>query len=58
MLDIRGRWLAGLCPCCGGPLDDDAQPVAEGVMMCEYCLHREHDAADVLPTLLDRVVGR
>jgi len=46
----RERWLAGLCPCCGGDLCEwewrdevhEPQPIAEGVMLCGRCIGNEH----------------
>jgi hypothetical protein len=49
----RAYWLAGLCPCCGGELDDwvslagdvvDPEAIGEGVMLCGRCTGNEHAA--------------
>ena len=62
----RRLWLAGLCPCCGGDLDDwewegvvhEPQAVAEGVMFCGRCIANEHhtDPPQVLPLLLESLL--
>jgi hypothetical protein len=50
--DVRSRWLAGLCPCCGSEIcgwdhtyrDEsyEPEPIAEGVMICGRCVGNEH----------------
>jgi hypothetical protein len=56
----RERWLAGACPCCGGPICEheyrnevtDPQLVAEGVTLCGRCIANEHHETDGFLELL------
>jgi hypothetical protein len=58
--DARPRWLAGLCPCCGGDIcewewrDDIWEPkaIGEGVMICGRCVGNDHMAPDGFVELL------
>ncbi|MFC6080991.1 hypothetical protein [Sphaerisporangium aureirubrum] len=55
-------WAAGRCPCCGAHefdnwIDDGTEPIeiAPGIRICAWCVHREHDADDVAPVLLQMI---
>jgi hypothetical protein len=56
--DARARWLAGLCPCCGGEVCEhhdgtEPAPIAEGVMICGRCIANYHLAQpDFVETML------
>lgn len=50
--DVRTRWLAGLCPCCGAGIcgwdhtyrDESFEPeaIGEGVVICGRCVGNQH----------------
>jgi hypothetical protein len=62
--DLAGtyaRWAAGLCPCCGSRYDwwEDAVPIAEGVLLCGYCVDLPgRDHRDGAPGILQALVER
>ncbi len=41
-LNVRARWAAGACPCCGGALGAHRVAVAEGVWFCDSCVRQGH----------------
>jgi hypothetical protein len=57
----RERWLSGLCPCCGVPLDargQDPVPVAENVRFCGFCIGHADDPEHVSLVLQAILPGR
>lgn len=42
--NLRRRWEAGRCPCCGVPLESRGRPkaLAEGVQICGLCAAEHH----------------
>lgn len=57
--ELRRRWMAGRCPCCGGGLyswpgpdgvEHQPEAIGEGVMMCGRCMGNEHyiETADLI----------
>jgi len=63
--DIRPRWEAGLCPCCGSELcawpgpdgtEHQPAPIAEGVIMCGRCIGNQHNDAETTAALLSALV--
>jgi hypothetical protein len=62
---IWRSWVAGRCPCCGGPLKTSANGVhclalAELVVMCGRCVENEHgrECVRFVPVLLECIATR
>lgn len=61
--DAYPRWLAGLCPCCGGEIGPwewegiDHQPatIGEGVRICGRCAGNNHMTRGVDQLLLEAI---
>lgn len=58
----KNRFRKGLCVCCGQNIEPygaiEPKGIAEGVMMCGWCIDREHDFKENIEEIIDMLVAK